>query len=666
MMKILIVDDDEDSRVFLERELRGQHYDAESATNGVEALGKAYKWHPDLIISDILMPEMNGFELCRRIKTDEQLRNIPFIFYTATFVDQKDEKLAMELGASRFLIKPIEPADFLRIVSEVISEYEENKLSVPGRPLGEMKDLCTMQAEALARKLDKKVRELDDERKSLRESEEKFRALTESTSDWIWEVDRNGVYTYSSPKVRDLLGYGPEDVIGKTMFDFMSSDEAKRVAKEFKTIWESKKPFAAFQYVTMHKDGRKVVLEKSGVPFFRPPGNLEGYRGIDRDITERNKLEEQLLQAQKMEAVGQLAGGIAHDFNNILTAITGFCYMLKKRTRQNTETQEFINDIHKAANRAAELTNGLLAFSRKQVLNVKPVNVNETIESIEKILRSVIGEGIELIVSLSDENIIINADTTQLEHVLINLATNARDAMPDGGTLKIGTSTVRKGEEHIGEKPGSYALITVSDTGIGMSKDIQSRIFEPFFTTKEVGKGTGLGLATVYGVVKQHGGSIAVYSEPGAGTAFKIYLPLHAGQTAEITGEAPLPMKGGNETILLVEDDPLVRKAIKGLLLNAGYQVFEAADGDEALSVFKENSGKIQMAILDVIMPKRSGREVYEELKITSPEIKVLFMSGHAGEVLSRSGVLDENLNFIAKPVEPDQMLIKIREILDA
>jgi PAS domain S-box-containing protein len=789
-VNILIVDDDEDSRVFLERELRGQHYSTESAANGVEALEKAYQWHPDLIISDILMPEMNGFELCRMIKTDEQLRNIPFIFYTATFVDQKDEKLAMSLGASRFLIKPVEPADFSRIIGEVINQYEKNKLSVPDQPLAEMKDLCQMQMESLARKLDKKVQELDKERKTLRErewtfrylfesshdvilftdragnimninpraeqltgytqselskmnifddliiaedhsmirkviqdifegrsqtyverwktkegeiiwfeglsvprlspngevlstfctlrditdrkraeeelrkSECKFRELFDSTLDGVYQTDANGVFTMMNRAGATILGYkSPEEIIGSNVLEYWRNPKNRAA---FLSELKSRKSVSAYPVESRRKNGDPIQLELSSSIIEDEKGNLLGVEGILRDVTERKELEEQLLQAQKMEAVGQLAGGIAHDFNNILTAIIGFCYMLEKQSEQSIEAQEFINDIHKAANRAADLTNGLLAFSRKQVLTVRPININETIENLEKILRRVIGEDIEIIILIYDENIIINADKAQLEHVLINLATNARDAMPDGGTLTIATSTVQIGEELIGEKPGPYAVIAVSDTGTGISKDLQSRIFEPFFTTKEVGKGTGLGLATVYGVVKQHGGFINLYSEPGAGSTFKIYLPLCAGQTAKTSDESISSPKGGNETILLVEDEPFVRKVITGLLHNAGYSVFEAADGDEALGVFKENPGKIQMVILDVIMPKRGGREVYEELKRTCPEIKVLFMSGYSGDVLSRSGIPDEQLNFIPKPVEPDQLLIKIRQILDA
>jgi two-component system NtrC family sensor kinase len=482
----------------------------------------------------------------------------------------------------------------------------------------------------------------------------------------IWYKDVKNNFILVNKATADLIGLPEQQINGKSLYDLFPAHQAEKYYRDDLEVINSGLPKHDIIEEITSQTGEAHWVHADKLPIRDQDGNIIGIIAFAMDITEKRQLEDQLRQAQKMEAVGQLAGGIAHDFNNILTAIIGFCHLLKMQTQQNTEAQEYINDIHKSANRAAELTQGLLAFSRKQVLNIQPVNVNEIIKNIKKILRRVIGEDIALITELFNEDIVIMADKSQLEHVLINLATNARDAMPKGGTLTIGTSTVRIGEERIGEKPGSYALITVSDTGMGISKEIQARIFEPFFTTKELGKGTGLGLATVYGVVKQHEGFINLYSEPGAGTIFKIYLPLYAGQTAEITGESRSHYKGGNETILIVEDEPFVRKVIKGILHDAGYSVFEAADGDEALDVFKENPGKIQMVILDVIMPKRGGREVYEELKRTSPEIKVLFMSGYSGEVLSRSGILDEQLNFISKPVEPDQLLIKIREMLDA
>lgn len=668
-MKILIVDDDENSRVFLERALRGQHYSAESAANGLEALEKAYHWHPDLIISDILMPEMNGFELCRRIKTDEQLRNIPFIFYTATFVDQKDERLAVALGASRFLVKPIEPADFFRIITEVINEYERNKLPVPAQPLGEMKELYQMQAEALARKLDKKVRELDKERKALRESEGRFRALTESTSDWIWEVDRNGVYSYASPKVRDLLGYEPEGVIGKTPFDLMHSDEAVRLAQWFKAIAESKKPLGTLEIVAIHKDGRKVMLEKSGVPFFDPSGNLAGYRGIDRDITERKKLEEQLRQAQKMEAIGQFAGGIAHDFNNMLTAIMGCGEFLKMSMDKDSTSQRYVDIILSSAAKSADLTQQILAFSRKQIISPKQTNLNELIKGVEKLLRRLIGEDIEIKITFSAGDLMVMVDPGQLEHVLMNLCSNARDAMPDGGTIFISTGTDFLDSEYIPtcnvENAGMYALITVTDTGGGMDEKTRQRIFEPFFTTKEVGKGTGLGLATAYGTIKQHNGHITVYSEPGKGTTFKIYLPLIESLTGKRECKEAIPQKRGSETILVAEDNEDVRTLTKQVLLEYGYSVIEAVDGEDAINQLRRYKDIVRLVVIDVIMPKKSGKEAYDEIKKIKPDIKVLFTSGYTSDIINKKGILEDGVDFISKPLTPHDLLCRIRETLD-
>jgi PAS domain S-box-containing protein len=668
-MKILIVDDDENSRVFLERALRGKHYAVESAVNGVQALEKAYQWRPDLIVSDILMPEMNGFELCRRIKMDEQLHNIPFVFYTATFVDQKDEKLAMALGASRFLVKPMEPAAFFRIIGEVTDEYEKNTLPLPVEPLGDMQDLCRMQAEALQRKLDKKVRELNEERKALQASEARFRALTESTSDWIWEMDRNGVYTYSSPKIKDLLGHEPEYVIGKTPFDFMSPHEAKRLAKEFKAIAESKKPFAALENMSVHKDGRKVVLEKSGVPFFDTTGSLAGYRGIDRDITERKKLEEQLLQAQKMEAIGQFAGGIAHDFNNMLTTILGYGEFLKMDIDQDSPSQRYVDLILSAAAKSANLTQQILAFSRKQIISPKQTDLNELIKGIEKLLRRLIGEDIEITMSLAERDLTALVDPGQLEQVLMNLCTNARDAMPDGGTIFIGTGTDFLDREYIKtydvENAGMYALITVTDTGSGMDEKTTQRIFEPFFTTKEMGKGTGLGLATAYGIIKQHNGHINVYSEPGKGTTFKIYLPLivsamDKGEYADVK-----PPRRGSETILVAEDNDDVRTLTKQVLLKYGYGVIEAVDGEDAIHKMRKYKDVVRLVVIDVIMPKKSGKEVREEIKKIAPDMRVLFTSGYTSDIISKKGILEEGVDFISKPLTPNDLLGRIRETLD-
>jgi signal transduction histidine kinase len=384
---------------------------------------------------------------------------------------------------------------------------------------------------------------------------------------------------------------------------------------------------------------------------------------------EKEKLHAQLLQAQKMEAVGQLSGGIAHDFNNILTAIIGYGNLLKMQVEKDSALSTYMKYILDSAERAANLTQDLLAFSRKQMISPKPINVNEVIKGAEKIFLRLIGADIELSTHLSDKDLIVRADSTQMEHVLINLATNARDAMPGGGNLVIGSDFTEIDERFIhmygyGEK-GRYAVITVSDTGVGIAEQTKDKIFEPFFTTKEVGKGTGLGLAMVYGIVKQHDGFINVYSEPGKGTTFKIYLPLIHAEIIE-TKEIELPIsERGTETILVAEDDAMVRKFMREVIEGAGYTVIEAKDGEDAIDVFIENKDRIKLLILDVIMPKKNGKEVYETLKETNPYIKAIFTSGYSADILHKKGIISEGREVILKPVSSNKLLRKIRDVLD-
>ena len=384
---------------------------------------------------------------------------------------------------------------------------------------------------------------------------------------------------------------------------------------------------------------------------------------------EQEKLHDQLLQAQKMEAVGQLAGGIAHDFNNILTAILGYGNLLKMQVDNDSSLSTYMNYILDSAERAVKLTQGLLAFSRKQMISPRPISINEVIKGAEKILLRLIGEDIELSIHLSDKDLTVMADSTQMEQVLMNLATNARDAMPRGGNLLISSDFTEIDERFINMygygKKGRYVVITVSDTGVGIDEQAKEKIFEPFFTTKEVGKGTGLGLAMVYGIVKQHDGFINVYSEPGKGTTFKIYLPLIQAEIAS-TKEIELPIsKGGTETILVAEDDAMVRKFMREVIEGAGYTVIEAKDGEDAIKVFIENKDRIQLLILDVIMPKKNGKEVYETLKESNPYIKALFISGYSADILHKKGIVSEGPEVILKPISSDNLLRKIRDLLD-
>jgi CheY-like chemotaxis protein len=360
---------------------------------------------------------------------------------------------------------------------------------------------------------------------------------------------------------------------------------------------------------------------------------------------------------------------VAHDFNNILTAIIGYGNLVKAKITAD-DLRAHVDQILQAADRAARLTHGLLAFSRKQVLDPKPVDINEIIVNVGKLLARLIGEDIDLKLVLSSARMSVLADSGQIEQVLMNLATNARDAMPHGGSLTIATKRMKIDaafiKQHGYGSPGEYAVVTVTDTGAGMERKTLDRIFEPFFTTKELGKGTGLGLSIVYGIIKQHDGFITAASEPGMGSSFSVYLrllnPRAGGDQAQLPEEAA---RGGSETVLLAEDDETVRNLTKAVLAEAGYTVITAADGEDALAKFSGDKDRINLLLLDVIMPRKNGREVHEEALRMRPDIKTLFMSGYAGDVFKEDANLDAGLNFIAKPAPPTELLRKIRETLD-
>ncbi len=390
---------------------------------------------------------------------------------------------------------------------------------------------------------------------------------------------------------------------------------------------------------------------------------------VARDLTERKKLEEQLLQAQKMEAVGHLAGGIAHDFNNMLTTIIGYGSLLNTKIERHSPLKPFVDQILSSAEKSANLTRQLLAFSRKQIISPRHTDLNELIRGIEKFLRNIIGEDIEFNIALTDKELTAMVDPGQIEQVLMNLCTNARDAMPNGGLLSITTGRVTFDEHyamtHDLKKPGKYALISVTDSGMGIDERIVQNIFEPFFTTKELGKGTGLGLSIVYGIVKQHNGHVNVYSEQGKGATFKIYLPLIESRAEKAEAEDSVPPKGGTELILVVEDNVEVKDLTKFVLEDSGYKVIEAADGEDAVQKFEENKDAVRLVLLDVIIPKKSGKEVYDEIRKMRPDVAVLFTSGYTADVIHKKGMLDTDIDFISKPVTPNELITKIREILD-
>jgi two-component system, cell cycle sensor histidine kinase and response regulator CckA len=510
---------------------------------------------------------------------------------------------------------------------------------------------------------------------ALRESEERYRRLVDYSPLSI-AVHSQGMFTYINQAGANLLGAGsPLDFIGRPIMDIVPPENREHVNQRVRQTQEQSKQTSLKEQDLLRLDGRRITVEMTGIPIT--------YRGepatqiVIMDITERRhaqeerqKLHHQLLQSQKMESVGQLAGGIAHDFNNILAAIVGYGNILQMKMQTDDPLRSYINQILAAAERAANLTQSLLAFSRKQVISPKDIDLNESIRKVEKFLTRIIGEDIALSTSLSDAALIIFIDPSQIEQVLMNLATNARDAMPKGGKLMIETGMVMLDAEYVQSQgfglPGDYAVLTVSDTGEGMDEQTRQKIFEPFFTTKELGRGTGLGLAIVYGIVKQNNGFINVYSEPGKGTTFKLYLPFVGVRAGEVQyPEVQMPLRGGTETILLAEDNEIIRVLNKNVLEEFGYTVIEAVDGEEALQKFQEQWNRIGALILDVIMPKKNGREVFEEARRSCPNVKVLFMSGYPADLIQKEGVLERGLHFLSKPSSPQALLRTIREVLD-
>ncbi|MEW6067567.1 MAG: PAS domain-containing protein [Nitrospirota bacterium] len=502
--------------------------------------------------------------------------------------------------------------------------------------------------------------------KALRESEEKLNAMLRAIGDPIIMMNRDLDIIWANDIAMKVFG---EDFVGKKCNELFVREQYKtHPCLTFETFQDGKVHEEEIKMTD--KDGREKYFHcTANVALKDKKGNPTTVIEIFRDITEGKRLEDQLLQAQKMEAIGQLAGGVAHDFNNILTAIIGFGNLMQMEMKKDNPSRIYVTQILNSAQRAANLTQALLAFSRKQIINPKPVNLNDIIKILEKLLSRVIGEDIELSINLTDTDLITMADSTQMEQVLINLATNARDAMPDGGRLIISTELVEIDPEfiktHAYGRTGRYALISIEDTGIGMDEKTRERIFEPFFTTKEVGKGTGLGLAMVYGIVKQHRGYINVYSEPGKGTTFKIYIPLIKTLIEEEKPQELFLITGGTETILVAEDDAQVRELTKNLLGGFGYNVLEAVDGEDTLRVFNENKDKVDLLILDVVMPKMNGKEVYDEIRKIRPDIQAIFMSGYSADIIHKKGILDEGLEFILKPITPHVFLRKIRETLN-
>ena len=844
MATILVVDDRQINREFFATLLGYRGHQILEAQDGAEALESVRTNRPDLVISDILMPTMDGYEFVRQLRADPATANIPVVFSTAHYLDREARSLAQAAGVTHTILKPVEPEEVLRVVDAALG-ISEPSIALPaeefdrehlrlltdklaqktqeltrvnerltalielgqqlaaerdplyllesfchsarrivgaryaaiivlddgretvrhfytsgmqhdmasriGAPpigrglfrkllregalvrIGSVKDdpnsegfppnhpkmgsflgaaiassngiygalyltdklgsdefseaderLIAMlvaqvgvayenakrfeELQRRAAELTQTVSQRERAEEELREANQTLQSLVQTSPLAIIALDLEGnVRSWNSAAER-LFGWSESEVIGLRI-QIIPDDEWDAFYNSL-DITRKAGTFTGFETTRIRNDGSLIDVSLSAAPLVDGKGNINGSVVVIADITERKHLEEQFRQAQKMEAVGRLAGGVAHDFNNLLTAIIGYSQLALARLHREDPMRREIEEIEQAGHRAAGLTNQLLAFSRRQVLQPQVLDLNAVVANLGKMLERLIGEDIVLVTTLAPDIGFVKADPGQIEQIIMNLAVNSRDAMPDGGRLTIETFNADLDEsytaEHIGARPGPNVVLAVSDNGCGIDKETQSNIFEPFFTTKELGKGTGLGLSTVYGIVQQSGGHIGLYSEPGKGTTFKVYLPRleEAGQKHE-SGVTERESLEGSETVLLVEDEDSVRELARRILEAYGYVVLAAGGRDEALSICKAHEGSLHLMLTDVVMPGTSGRELAQLVATNHPEITVLYMSGYTDDAIVQHGVLGADTQFLQKPFSPMALARKVRETID-
>jgi PAS domain S-box-containing protein len=635
-LRALLVEDSETDAELLLKQLERGGYDVTSTRVETAAALKfaleQSQW--DLIVSDYSMPRFDALKALAVLK--ESGCDLPFIVVSGT-IGEETAVQALRSGAHDFLSK----GKLARLLPAIDRELRETKVREARR-----------RAE-----------------RELRASEQRYRRIVETTNEGVWEIDAGSSIAFVNARMATLLQWSEDQILGRPVLDFVH-DESRR---DFAARLELRAGGSAghTEMRLRKRDGSDLWVLLDLTSIVAASGEYQGALIMAVDVTARKRLEDQLLQAQKLEAVGRLAGGVAHDFNNLLSVILSYAAFSLDALDATHPIRADLEEVIKAGERAADLTHQLLAFSRRQVLEFKTLDLNQVLSGMQKMLRRLLREHIELRFIPAQALGKVRADPGQMEQVVMNLVVNAQDAMPNGGRITIETADAELDDSyaasHFGVEPGHYVMLTITDTGAGIDRETRTRIFEPFFTTKEKGKGTGLGLATVLGIVEQSRGHISVQSEPGVGTTFRIYLPRTEERLDSVIPPTPLPATfRGDETILLVEDEDSIRAVLRTVLVRHGYTVLEAQNGGEAFLLSERYRSKIQLLITDLIMPRMSGRELAERLQPTRPKIKVLYVSGYTEDSAITEGVLGPGIAFLQKPIRPDAFLCKVRNVLDS
>ncbi len=630
---IMIVDDDEALRDNLQDILDEEGYKLVSAASCAQAVDFAVRYAPQVALLDLKLPDDSGMNLLTQLK---RISPDCICALMTAFADVDSAVKALEMGAFHYLQKPVRPVELINLLQrifETIQIREEKRFA--------------------------------EER--LKESEERFRTIVESAQDAIFLKDNQLRYTLVNPIMERIYGLRAEEFIGRSDEELFGTKVAERTLEsESRVLGGEIVEQEEIRYVAKNPK----TFHSIKVPLTDSVGRITGLCGFTRDLTSTRQLEAQLLQAQKMEAIGTLAGGISHDFNNLLQAILGYSQILLMGRNNSDPDAVKLREIEKAAQRATDLTKQLLAFGRKVEIQPRPVDVNQVIKQVEKLLKRTIPKMINIELRLTEPILTVNADPVQLEQVLLNIGVNARDAMPEGGCLTIATTNVTPDEvfRKVNLQKGTIdcVMLTITDTGHGMTAEVMEHLFEPFFTTKQVGHGTGLGLAMAYGIIKNHGGHISCQSAPGTGTTFQIHLPAIAAaapQDAEVQ-EDPI-QKGEGETVLVVDDEVFLRDLAKDMLSANGYNILIAASGEEALEIYRKEGTKIAIILLDLIMPGMGGKNCLAEMLKLNPGVKVLIASGFSLDEPGKDPILIKAKGFIQKPYNFRKMLGRMREVID-